>query len=347
MERTASLPLETRLAGALLVAFAVHLVWDLHTWWDINQEYLFGFLAPLFAAYITYDRWPRLMGLLGASNPNPATGLQVLRTRTVSEGWRPVLNFLALTVIILCGLGFSFGVFIRAMEGLNPISSNLFAYSFGGFLLSSAYLFTSKGFEGRPVPLTNRVRFAALFLFPALVWIIATPPVSAVWNTILLTLQEWVVVIVFNLFDALGFAIVREGSVLQLPTGMVGVEDACSGIRSLMACLFAGSFLAAAFLDRLWKKVALLVAAMLSAFTLNVIRSLILTGLAYAHGPSYLDEHIHFLVDLGNVHDLTGNAVLVVTLAALLALVGLFSLRLEYELPPPKDDLQAGASASA
>ena len=67
------------------------------------------------------------------------------------------------------------------------------------------------------------------------------------------------------MLDLLGYEIERRGNVLILPMGSVGVEEACSGIRSLTACLFAGSFLAAVFLDRFWKKFVLVGAAMVLA----------------------------------------------------------------------------------
>ena len=40
---------------------------------------------------------------------------------------------------------------------------------------------------------------------------------------------------------------VQQSNTLLLPTGRVGVEDACSGIRSILGCLFAGTFLSAIF----------------------------------------------------------------------------------------------------
>ena len=74
---------------------------------------------------------------------------------------------------------------------------------------------------------------------------------------LLVFLQSWVAVVVFNALDLLGFEIERNGSVLVLPTGDVGVEEACSGIRSLTACIFAGSFFAAVFLESIQKKLLL------------------------------------------------------------------------------------------
>ena len=107
----------------------------------------------------------------------------------------------------------------------------------------------------------------------------------------------------------------QEGNVLVLPHGQVGVADACSGIRSLTACLFAGSFLAAVFLDRFWKKVVLVAAAMGFAFFTNLLRSLFLTGMAYAYGSDAIE---------GRLHDLTGFAVLGLTCVGLFCLIPLF-----------------------
>jgi exosortase len=121
---------------------------------------------------------------------------------------------------------------------------------------------------------------------------------------------------VFTVFSLLGYPLIQEGNVLVLPHGSVGVADACSGIRSLTGCLFAGSFLAAVFLDRLWKKVLLVGAAMGFAFLTNLLRSLFLTAWAYAYGSDAIEGHMH---------DITGFAVLGLTSVGLLCLLPLFS----------------------
>ena len=104
-----------------------------------------------------------------------------------------------------------------------------------------------------------------LFLFPALIWLVSAPLVSVLETKVRVFLLTQVTIIVFSLMDFLGFAIERQGNVLVLPKGVVGVEEACSGIRSLTACIFAGSFLAAVYLKQLWKKVVLVLTAMLFA----------------------------------------------------------------------------------
>lgn len=164
-----------------------------------------------------------------------------------------------------------------------------------------------------------RFRVAALFIFPVLVWAISAPIVSAVESQISLFLLRKVVTVVAFTFDMLGYPLEQQGNVLMLPKGPVGVADACSGIRSLTACLFAGSFLGAAFFDKFWKKALLVAASMGFAFVMNLGRSLFLTGWAYAHGPDAIS---------GTVHDAAGYAVLGLTCAGLLALVWLLNLKL-------------------
>ena len=151
-------------------------------------------------------------------------------------------------------------------------------------------------------------------------WLVSEQLVSVVETQISLFLLRKVVTVVAFSFDMLGYPVEQQGNVLMLPKGPVGVADACSGIRSLTACLFAGSFLGAAFFDRLWKKIALVGASMLFAFVMNLGRSLFLTGWAYAYGPEAIS---------GTVHDAAGYAVLGLTCAGLLALVPLLNLRLE------------------
>jgi exosortase len=140
--------------------------------------------------------------------------------------------------------------------------------------------------------------------------------VTAVENAVSLFLLRKVVTVVFFAFSVLGCPLVQEGNVLVFPHGQVGVADACSGIRSLTGCLFAGSFLAAMFLDKLWKKILLIAAAVAFAFFMNLLRSLFLAGWAYAYGSHAIE---------GTLHDATGLAVLGLTTLGLFLMLPLFS----------------------
>ena len=120
---------------------------------------------------------------------------------------------------------------------------------------------------------------------------------------------------------------------MKLFNGNVGVEEACSGIRSLTGCLFAGSFFAAVFLEKRWKKIALVVAALLLAFVTNLARSLFLTAWAYNHGPESIG---------GAMHDLAGYAVLGLTVAGQLCLLPMLNLKLKSGKPSAVGSLGRG-----
>lgn len=327
------LPVPARNATFVLLGLVSFMIWDQYHWWQLRDEYAFGFIVPLFVAYVLYDRWPRLATVFTGPSDGPA-GV----TDSAPAWLRAVFQSVAVLMVFGGLLLYLLGALYRAMEGVNLITSNFIAVGFANILLGAAFIYGSNRANGDSVPLRERVSFALLFLFPALIWMLSVPMFGAVHKAISTFLMNHVAVVVFHAFDLLGYAIAREGSVLKLPSGDVGVEDACSGIRSLTACLFAGSFLGSVYFQSFWKKVFLVGTAMLFAFINNIFRSLFLTAWAYAKGPTGLDGHVYlFGMDLGNVHDFTGWVVLAVTVVCLLLLVKLFSIRFEYEpeeLPP-------------
>jgi exosortase len=303
-----------RFLVALMVAlaFVVFLTVDQIHWWNSKPDYAFGWLVPVFIVYLVYDRWAQLREIFRAAGPSP-----------LSSGLRGVVSLMAGLALGAGLLFFSVGAVYRAGAGVTQPGSLAMAVGFSGVLLGMIYFNVPDGRVGM-ASLTGwwalwadaRLRAATLFVFPALIWILSAPLVTAVENAISLMLMRKVVTVVFTVFSLLGYPLIQEGNVLVLPLGRVGVADACSGIRSLTGCLFAGSFLAAVFLDKFWKKILLVAAAMGFAFFTNLLRSLFLTAWAYAYGSDAIEGHLH---------DITGFAVLGLTCVGLLCLLPLFN----------------------
>ena len=293
---------------------------------------MFGYIVPLFVAYVVYDRWPRIRQL-------DATRCEVAAPR-----WLQWLLAWQAGVALIGGLFiFALGATMRAGAGASQPASLAMAAGFAAACLGMVYLAGA----GRPqstdlaIPVAQgwlaswralgsqpRVRLAGQFLFPALVWVLSAPLLSAVEGALSRYLLHKVTVVVFFVFDSLGLLLERHGNVLILPDGKgtVGVAEACSGIRSLTGSLFSGAFLAAVFLRPVWKKFALVVAALLLAFGTNILRSLFLTSWAYAYGSHAIE---------GSIHDVTGFAVLGLTFAGLMVLVWIFNFQLPaMDLPP-------------
>ncbi len=319
----ATVPASFLAALGLGAGFLVFVAWDQSHWWRIKEDYSFGWLVPFFVAFVVYDRWPRISAALAAC---AAPG-----SPRASGVGRWVLRVLVGGVLTVGVLMFLLGAFYRAGAGTSQPGTLALTLGAVGILLPLLFLNAPEpvAADGSPLPRPDaagavslfhdaRVRLAALFLFPTLVWLVSAPMVSAVETQVNLLLLRRVVVVVAFVFDMLGIAIEQQGNVLALPNGNVGVEDACSGIRSLTGCLFAGSFLAAVFLDSLPRKIALVTSALLLAFLTNLARSLFLTAWAYQYGPHAIE---------GTVHDVAGYAVLGLTVVSLLCLLPLFNLR--------------------
>ena len=291
----------------VLLAFTVLVIVDQSFWWRTNEDFSFGWLTPAFVAFVIYDRWPSIrVRLTECASPN---------SPRLGGAAGVLLNTLAILALLLGLILFVLGSAYRSGAGTTYPGS--LALSLGLALSAFALVLLFAPEASGPITANpakdSRLRLAALFLFPALVWLLSAPNISKIdaWLTGIL-LQKVITVVSF-VFNAFGFPIERQGTVLVLPdASRVGVEDACSGIRSLKACLFAGSFLGAVMLDRFWKKVTLVLASMIFAFAMNLVRGIFLTAWAYRNGAASIE---------GRVHDTAGYAILGVTVVGLLCLV--------------------------
>lgn len=305
--------------GLLLAAgFMAFTAWDHSHWWMNREDYGFGWLVPIFVGFVVRDRWPQIVAAAKACQANPSARM---------PGWLEVtMSVLVYGVMLGGALMFLLGAFYRAGAGPSNPGSLALSLGTGALVLSLIWINAPEAPAKRPVALTEDSRFklTLLFLFPALVWLVSAPMISLMENQLSLFLLRKVMTVVFFIFEVLGLPLEQEGNVLVLPPviegvpNRVGVEQACSGIRSLTGCLFAGSFLAAVFLDKIWKKVALVGAAMCFAFLTNLLRSLFLTSWAYNYGHEAIE---------GLVHDIAGFAVLGLTVVGLLLLLPLFQIK--------------------
>jgi exosortase len=320
-------------AALMLLGFAFYMIWDQLHWWSTREDYSFGILVPLFASYVIYDRWPRIRSYLTgecvADVDNPAKQKAALQVQWVE--W-------IAGAVFLTGAGlFATGALLRSVTGPQNPASLAIASGFSCLTLSTIYIMSGERTDGEAMSLKSRLEITSLFLFPSLVWLISAPLVSVLETKIRVFLLTQVTLVVFTLFDIMGFEIEREGNILFLPGGRVGVEEACSGIYSLTACIFVGTFLAAVFLDRFWKKTLLVLTAMLLAVLTNMVRSLFLTSWAYFYGPGAINDtwSLPLIGNIGTVHDVMGLAVLVITSICLLLMIPVFNFKLTAFDDPP------------
>ena len=233
------------------------------------------------------------------------------------------------------------GVGLLAAAGVGCLAAaGLFAVSLGwtqslvGFMLAGAFvcslLSAAVALSVEPlqiVPL-NWCVFSA-----AALWLLVAPMPPGTYATLTTHLQIWVTRNVISSLSLLGIAARQHGNLIELAHTTVGIEESCSGVRSLISCVFAGSFLSAFLLRRPWTRALLIAVSAPLALAMNVVRSLTLTLLANAG------------VSLGGFwHDATGFAVLGLTTAILIGLAMFLEPRGH---PPPPESATPVPGAGA
>lgn len=141
-------------------------------------------------------------------------------------------------------------------------------------------------------------------------YLLFTVPLPKTWDDALTQpLQRIATIVAEGTFDALGWVVVRQGNVLQLPGLKLLVEDACSGVHSLYALVALGVAWVA-FVERpAWLRAVLVLSTVPVALVANALRVIVTGILAYKVDPSYAQ---------GTSHTLTGMIVFFTGLALFL-----------------------------
>ena len=133
--------------------------------------------------------------------------------------------------------------------------------------------------------------------FPVFFFLTAVPWPPRIEQPMTSALMRWVAALTTELLHWLGIEAQSAGGAIALRFGLVGITEACSGIRSLQAGVMFGLAMGEWFLLRPARRVALLFVAILLALTTNLIRTFALALQAEWHGAESVDR----------VHDLIGN----------------------------------------
>jgi exosortase len=257
----------------LVAGYWLWMIWACAGEWTNSEDYNYGWFVPLLALYFL---WKRLEGAPCAESAPPGIGAG----RAVA--WAVIV--LSLLVILPLEI-------VRQ----TPIHwrPNLWAIAFlaVGNTLAAAWL------------TGGRARFK-IFLIPTLFMLVGVPWPTFVESAVAYPLMPVVTRWAVGLLHFLGYPATAAGTTITLPNCTVGVEEACSGLRSLQTALMVG--VAAGELTRLgaWGRVALMFVAFVMALAGNQVRVLML-ALAGISGGSHAVE---------NLHDTAGYVVLAILL---------------------------------
>jgi exosortase len=254
-----------------LAVFVGWWIYSLQFQWRAQEEYRFGYLVVVLVAFLVWDRW----------DSRPIRDIP-------SSLWRAALwSLIGFPLVLVAEL-------YRYALARSPASAT--ALSLGTLCFIRAAILQQWG------PQTLRH-----FRFPILFALIAVPIPGVVWSPVVFGLKGLVTFVNVELLNLLGIPALQQGSVIQLPNCRVGVDEACSGIRSLQSSLMMALFIGDQSLRQAGLRWLLVGGAVGWAVVGNIGRSLYLSLTAHRHGIAALNE----------VHDTAGWSVLVVTLVGL------------------------------
>jgi exosortase len=145
------------------------------------------------------------------------------------------------------------------------------------------------------------------FAFPVAFFLVAIPWPTLFEAPVIQGLSRINAAMVVNVLDILDVPSIQHGNVIEVSTGMVGINDACSGIRSLQSSLMISLFLGEFYLFRWRRRLLLIPISLALAMILNVCRTSLLTWIAAKRGIGAIAEY----------HDEAGWTILLVCTALL------------------------------
>lgn len=141
-----------------------------------------------------------------------------------------------------------------------------------------------------------------LLLFPLGLLLFTFPIPPVLYGEITQPLQLFASQMAERVFEFLGYSVIREGNVLTLSHTVLSVEEACSGIRSLVSLSFFCMAYAYFFERRFFPRLLIVLGAVPAALAMNITR-IVVTGVLSKYNPAWTK---------GTAHDALAWAVFVV-----------------------------------
>lgn len=138
------------------------------------------------------------------------------------------------------------------------------------------------------------------FWIPIAFFLVAVPWPSQWENALVQALTRMNTAAVVELLAVFGIPAIKHGNVIEISRGMVGIDEACSGIRSLQATLMIGLFFGELYRLSWGRRAALVASGLMIALGCNLLRTYTLVWISNRSGNDVMEQW----------HDPTGIAIL-------------------------------------
>lgn len=259
------------------------LINNLRLEWTTNPQYGYGLLVPFLCIGLLIRRWHavRTTGLqtTDCGQLSVVSSQQSEVSIPPASDSFPRFNFSAFQLFVFA-LAFLY-LPTRLIEAATPEWRPI-QWSLGieavGLTLCAIYVGKGRGW-------LKQLAFPICFFFVAIPW------PSLVEQPIIQHLTRASAAIVIELLGWVGVPALAHGNVIEVSTGMVGIDEACSGIRSFQSSLMISLFFGEFYRLSHWRRWLLIPMGFVFSMAFNVCRMSLLTLVAAKKGVAAISEY--------------------------------------------------------
>ena len=259
------------IAMVALALFWIDVIYQLGAQWSLYPQYGYGWAIPVLMGYFLWRRWP--------TRPSPE--------KPGSIRW-------AAFVMIFLAVGFFATRLIQEANLIWRLPSWLMGIEVVGMTLVAFYIF-----GGTP--------WLHYFSFPVLFFLVAVPWLRPMEEPFIQALAKFNAKAAIEIFSLIGIPVFQQGNVIETSRGLVGIDEACSGMRSFQATLMLSLAFGEYYFLTARRRGQLVLAGLGLAIGSNILRTSTLVFVCTQQGLKAMEKW----------HDPTGVAILVICFLSL------------------------------
>ena len=249
----------------LLTAIWFPVIYLLGAQWSLFAQYQYGWAVPFLCLFLAGQNLPLL-------------------PQKVTPRWKKS------AAILLMSAGMVYWA-MRILQEANPLwRLASYGLAFAAVAMTLLVIYLSQG-----------PKRAAHFIFPVAFFLVAVPWPSPIEQAIIQSFTRCNASLVVAAMGLAGVPALLHGNVIEVSTGLVGIDEACSGIRSFQATLMIALFFGEFYKLPGGPRWGLLAAGPALALAFNLVRTMVLVFVAARAG----------LPMMARWHDPTGVILLV------------------------------------
>jgi exosortase len=265
--------------------------------WLVNEQYNYGWFVPFLALYLFWLRWQ--------DRPTPKIPNSKFQAR-----YNCIAALIGISALFLL---LPVRIFEIATPEWRPLG---WIHTASVATLTLLYLWCV---GGKP--------WVRHFAFPVAFFFVAVPWPTAMEVPIIQGLMRMVAHVAAETAMLLGIPAQMEGNLIRVTNGLVGVNEACSGIRSLQTSLMIGLLFGELKRLSVARRFALIAAAITIAMFANVVRAVFLVIVA---GTKNISE-------VSRWHDIAGYTIIALVFVGTMGIAYLLG---KPEIRDPKSDVK-------